>query len=189
MNLKETISDIIFAVGSYGNHSKAEMYVHNSRLGIETRWIRTRDYPHHKNINAFSILNHKNDFIIFGGNYQTVDDDQKFTSIISMFKTGENTWSELGNLQAKRHGHQTISVNNSFLVVGGQHSKEAEICQLENDRIICTSQGEDFNDFVYYPALVKILPAEECIIKFPQVLPLPRNEYKKISDSLYVYLD
>jgi len=181
-------SDIIFAVGSYGNHSKAEMFVHNSRLGIETRWYETKDYPYHENINAFSILNHKNDFIVFGGNYQTENDEQKFASIISIFKTNENSWAEVGNLRTKRHGHQTINLNKNFLVVGGQHDKTAELCQLESDKMNCKSQGEGFNDFVYYPALVKILPGKDCIVKVPQTPQLPRNEYKKISDSLHLYM-
>ena len=175
-------------MGSYNNHSKAEMYVHNSKLGIETRWYATKDYPYYANINAFSILSHKNDFIIFGGNYQTVDDEEKFTSIITMFKTNKNSWSEMGNLQTKRHGHQSINANNNFLVVGGQHRKQTELCQLEKETINCTIQGEDFEDFVYYPVLVKILPSEECIIKYPQTLPISRKEYKKISDSLHLYM-
>jgi len=180
--------DIIFALGSYGNHGKAEMYVHNSRLGIEMRWYATKDYPYHENINAFSILNHKNDFIVFGGNYQTQTGEQRFTSIISMFKTNENSWSEVGYLQTKRHGHQTISVNSNFLVVGGQHDKTAELCQLNSERINCINQGDGFNDFVYYPALVKILPGEDCVVKVPQTPQLARSVYKEISDSIPLYV-
>ena len=69
-----------------------------------------------------------------------------------------------------------------------QHRKQTELCQLEKETINCTIQGEDFEDFVYYPVLVKILPSEECIIKYPQTLPIPRKEYKKISDSLHLYM-
>ena len=90
---------------------------------------------------------------IFGG--QTFSDSTDST--ISRLDSITFTWSQVGDLNKGRHGHNVIEIQGEFLVIGGTSGTlKTERCKLVNGQMLCTEQEPNLYNYREYPELVAV---------------------------------
>ena len=75
-------------------------------------------------------------------------------SIIARLDGSSYKWSQIGQLNEGREGHNAIYLNDHFLVVGGWGTKRTEKCEYKNNEMICNSQSPSLYNYVYTPELM-----------------------------------
>ena len=74
-------------------------------------------------------------------------------------------WSKAGELLVGRHGHNAIFDGSSVLVVGGSGSQKTEKCTISSNKMTCTENNPELNDYYRYPEL--FLVSKEFCKNFP----------------------
>ena len=127
-----------------------ELYDHSTSL-----WSTKTFYPYLDTLTDYQIVSLSESFIIFGG----FDEKRNISiSTIAKFELAKNVWIELGNLQFSRSGFGVTTVQQLFLVVGGQERKRTEMCTVTGDKIHCKSREPTLYKVQHYPAMMVIKP-------------------------------
>ena len=88
-------------------------------------------------------------YFYFGG-----FDGSSDLSIIARLDGSSYKWSKVGQLNEGRNGHNAIHLNDIFLFVGGQGTKNTEKCEFKNDQMVCHSQFPSLTNYWTTPELM-----------------------------------
>ena len=80
-------------------------------------------------------------------------------NIIARLDEVSTVWSKVGTLIQPRYGHAVVFDGTSFIVIGGNGSKNIERCLWKDSSMECTQLGSSTYDYYTYPE-VFILPDE-----------------------------
>lgn len=94
------------AVGSM-THNHAEIFDFTTR-----QWIMIPNYPFERQYYHYSTVSVENAVYFFGGF------SSKEVNTVTRFIDDE--WEQIFTLQAARHGHTTVMINNEILQIGGE---------------------------------------------------------------------
>ena len=65
-------------------------------------------------------------------------------------------WTQVGNLNHRRRGHNVILVEESLLVVGDATEIPNEKCSFENNKIVCVDQELTLENYFGWPELLLV---------------------------------
>ena len=111
-----------------------------------------------KSIGYNPIVFHGDSFYVVGGQ---VDGKRPGSKTIARFDTTRRAWSESGELFHKRAAHNAIFHGSSLIVVGGNHLRETERCEISNGQTTCTAQNPELDYYADYPELF-LVPVNFC---------------------------
>ena len=77
-------------------------------------------------------------------------------SIIARLDGSSYKWSKVGQLNEGRWAHNAIHLNDIFLVVGGDGTKNTEKCEYKNNQMVCHSQTPSLTSYAYTPELMTV---------------------------------
>ena len=80
-------------------------------------------------ISHTAMISHRNGFILFGG----FMDRYKSSRTVARLDLATTSWSKLGELRYRRHGHGVIFDGEVFLVIGGEWDKRTEKCTMSKN--------------------------------------------------------
>ena len=129
-------------------HSKTEIY--NNRTST---WTSKKDYPYHKEIRAFEVVQFSSNFLVFGGFDQA---NMKIITIIAKFDPNVDEWSKMGNLKYARDYFGLIGFEDKYLVMYGNRDKRTEICEVTDDQIECETREPTVENYLFNPAMMVV---------------------------------
>ena len=98
--------------------------------------------------NAYAAIFESGNFYYFGG----ADDSGPLSSILRL-NAATWTWSNVGNLNSARNGHEVILIENTYLVIGGELNQPNEVCLLNNGQFTCEEKNTTLDNYRYKPLL------------------------------------
>ena len=134
---------MLVAVRSYNNHTKSEIFE-------DGNWREIQEIPVSDSQSSFShcasIFNAGN-FYYFGGYANNP------ISSIFRLNAASWTWSNVGQMNSPRHGHEVTLVDNKFMLIGGAGVKANEACTLDNDEFTCEEKSSTLYNYAWTPLL------------------------------------
>ena len=148
-------SEMLLAVGSYGDHALAEV------MGEESgTWSSVATYPFHQSVSLAPVLNVGSPFTfyIIGGWSTTFND---VISTIARFDAIENKWTASGEMNKGRWAHGAVFMSGHFLIAGGKQTDTMDVltekCELGGNNVACVEQTPRLNEHMYYPEMFTLL--------------------------------
>ena len=143
-------------MGAYGikGHGHAEWFDSE-----DVTWSKLDDSPVGQRYSDFSIASVGADFYLFGGYAYNLG--YQDSNVISRYSGGK--WALVGELNAKRKGHNLVFKDNQFWIVGGQGPFKTDLCSIVNERVDCVKHDdEELTSFAFYPEMF-IVPYNFCL--------------------------
>ena len=99
---------------------------------------------------AYAVIFHGNSHYYFGGY-----GDSPLASILRL-QSGFWTWSNVGQINTARSGHEVISVGEKFMVIGGYGYNKNEACLLNNGQFYCADLSSSLEKYLDRPILFSV---------------------------------
>ena len=101
----------------------------------------------------YAVIFHGRSLYYFGG----TDENHNDLNSILRLDSGSWTWSNVGQINSARNGHEVILVGEKVMVVGGAGTKNNEACLLMvNGHFNCTELSSNLTDYALYPILFAV---------------------------------
>ena len=75
--------------------------------------------------------------------------DDAVVNTIAKFDLNDLTWTKIGKLYQKRHGHSVIAMDDEFLILGGIGTNVAERCRFWHGKLSCAPQEPTLTGYAY----------------------------------------
>ena len=99
------------------------------------------------------MVSFKDSIIVFGG-YIYVDYPGWPITLSTVAKFEKEEWTQLGNMNEKRYGHNCIIDGSDILIIGGLGSKQTEVWNSKQQQ--STSINPILSDYKTYPFLFQV---------------------------------
>ena len=130
----------MFSTGST-NHSRTELHnIPNSE------WVEATSFnSSYLWYFDYASFFYENEFYVVGGRI-SINGKDELSSMVAKFNPNSENWSEVGELNFARRGHQATVIEwTVFVVGGGSKGIKSEVCQL-SDTFNCTIIDQKFSD-------------------------------------------